>query len=724
VNKATQLLKRPITRDILLLLALPIVLLLINNNWIFNPPSDFPDSWFYLTNFRHFFDFAPNYPSNIHYFVERLTWNLLGYGFYHVFTPIVANYLLHLLVTYTAIFSLYGILLRLFGHQTALITSLILGGYPWFLRAVGWDYLDGFGIAQVLLMLYLLIWATQANWVQAKRILFAAGVVFASLLISNLYWVGFVLSFVVVYYYANAKYQRHNLLVSAIWIFLGSFALVVVLALFYKLVTGNFIFIANSLSFTVRLSRAAAQNNFNLRKYYGLMPPYWHALPLLVAVMSIFTLLRKPSDPQRRWQLRMVIIGYLLAYGFLVFYHFYSLIYLNVYLYSSYLIPAAFICFGALAAPTLQKLSVQQSHWIGGLAVAALALPLLISTAWPEVSKLQGNLPIITLTALVIGFALLIVSNGKVAALLLITATALLCFLSDPPTIINQVYNTGRFTAQDTFNVVTAFTDQMDKTHNPADYYAFRLWTSQEPDNGTNVGIIATYLYPWGRALEGSLLPLPRTLSMYRGMILSSDKDLIIISPKDQSTVEAEAGQILAHIGVGLNIQSRQTIEVGHLNLTYYVTRVFPISYRTNYNQYFWFDHSILYPNWSMPANNPDEFQIWTGPGTDSQLKFTLPRATGTVQLQLCASQFAVPDAAQHLQLTINDVSIPLATIAERDCLVKLFGVVPSELLLNDQNQLTLTIHVDSSDMLVKSFPYSSPQKVGALFRWLVFVNF
>src|SRR5882724_9800413 len=105
VNKAIQLLKCPTTRDILLLLSLPIILLLINNNWIFNPPSDFPDSWFYLTNFRHFFDFAPNYPSNIHYFIERLTWNLLGYSFYHVFTPIIANYLLHLLVCFTAILS-------------------------------------------------------------------------------------------------------------------------------------------------------------------------------------------------------------------------------------------------------------------------------------------------------------------------------------------------------------------------------------------------------------------------------------------------------------------------------------------------------------------------------------------------------------------------------------------------------------------------------------------
>jgi len=66
------------------------------------------------------------------------------------------------------------------------------------------------------------------------------------------------------------------------------------------------------------------------------------------------------------------------------------MIYLNVYLYSSYIIPAVFICLGAVAAPTLQKLSIQQSHWIGVFAVAVLALPLLIATVQPGVSTLQG----------------------------------------------------------------------------------------------------------------------------------------------------------------------------------------------------------------------------------------------------------------------------------------------------------------------------------------------
>jgi len=237
-------------------------------------------------------------------------------------TPIIANYLLHLLVCFTAILSLYGILLRLFGRQTGLIVSLILSGYPWFLRAVGWDYLDGFGIAQVMLMLYLLIWAAQADRVRARRILFAAGVVFASLLVSNLFWAGLLPSFIVVYHLSNAENQRHKVVFNAIWPALGAAALILILAVFYEMVTGNFNFIANSLSFTQKISDAAAQNNIMLHKYYGQMPAFWHALPLLVAVISIFMLLRKPSNLEYRWQLRMAVISYILADGFLIFYHF------------------------------------------------------------------------------------------------------------------------------------------------------------------------------------------------------------------------------------------------------------------------------------------------------------------------------------------------------------------------------------------------------------------
>ena len=121
----------------------PLILVLINSNWIFTPASLSPDPWFYFAYFRYFNDYALSFPSNAHYFVERLTWDVPGYYINKIFQPELANYIIHLLVYYVAVFSLYGILKILFNRRSALISALLMGSYPWFLRAVGWDYVDG-----------------------------------------------------------------------------------------------------------------------------------------------------------------------------------------------------------------------------------------------------------------------------------------------------------------------------------------------------------------------------------------------------------------------------------------------------------------------------------------------------------------------------------------------------------------------------------------------------
>ena len=65
--------------DIIAILFFPLIVTRLNSNWIFTPVTGFlPDPWFYLAYFRYFYDYAPEFPSNIHYFVERLTWNVPG----------------------------------------------------------------------------------------------------------------------------------------------------------------------------------------------------------------------------------------------------------------------------------------------------------------------------------------------------------------------------------------------------------------------------------------------------------------------------------------------------------------------------------------------------------------------------------------------------------------------------------------------------------------------
>src|SRR5688500_12479746 len=131
---------------VVLLIVLPLLITLIDPNWIYNPDVlNDVDPWIYHGLFRYFFDFATTSPSNLHYFIERLSWVLPGYVLYKIFAPVLANAILHLAVYYIGLFAIYGTARQLFGKTPAFIAALCLGSYTWFLRATGHDYLDGAG---------------------------------------------------------------------------------------------------------------------------------------------------------------------------------------------------------------------------------------------------------------------------------------------------------------------------------------------------------------------------------------------------------------------------------------------------------------------------------------------------------------------------------------------------------------------------------------------------
>src|SRR5688572_3548552 len=264
-------------RDRFILFIFPLILISINSNWIFTPVTNYiPDPWFYLGYFRYFYDYAPVYPSNTHYFVERLTWNIPGYYLHKTFPPLLANHILHLVVYYIAVFSLYGILHLIFNRRTALISALLMGSYPWFLRAAGWDYTDGTGIAHMLFLIFLI---TLSQYSSRWRVwLLLAGVVHSSLLITNLFWFGFIPSWVIYFLILNIqtkKFEMKQLILPASYFLLGDLVTVGIAGLFYYWVTGNYFFLTNSVRFSVIL-RSDEGNRNTVITIYRHMRPYWH----------------------------------------------------------------------------------------------------------------------------------------------------------------------------------------------------------------------------------------------------------------------------------------------------------------------------------------------------------------------------------------------------------------------------------------------------------------
>lgn len=161
--------------------ALPIVVAFLYPNWFV---SQFGwDAWFYTGFFLNYPDYiSTQYPAT--YYGSRLAWILPGFVAHSLLPPVAAAYVLHVGVWYLAVFSLYATASRLFGARAGLLAALLMGAYDHFLMAVGWDYVDGAGLAYCLLTTYLLTRGAQAE--DCRSWAFLAGVSSAAAIHTNL----------------------------------------------------------------------------------------------------------------------------------------------------------------------------------------------------------------------------------------------------------------------------------------------------------------------------------------------------------------------------------------------------------------------------------------------------------------------------------------------------------------------------------------------------------
>jgi len=559
--------------DKILIFIFPIILTSLNSNWIFSPIIEWlPDQWFYLGYFRYFYDYAPEFPSNTHYFVERITWNVPGFYIYRIFPPLQANYVLHLLVYYLAVFSLYGTLHILFNRRAAILTAVFLGGYPWFLRAAGWDYVDGVGIAQMLLLIYVLTVSRHSR--QQRLLLFFAGIVHTSLIITNLFWLGFAPSWVIYFLFNNLPLsweKMWKLLGDVSYFLLGTLAMILVTMIFYHAVTGNYNFLQNSLTFST-------QNSFNenivrfIMLFYRSMLPFWHLLPAVIGVGAIWRLIKSARDIYYNSFVALVLL-FVSAYGWLTIWHVYALPYLNVFLYSSFVIPASFLLLGSLFASLLDDLSTRQFIILIISTLVLLICPFYLVVVFPTLETLQGN------TALIIFFSLVFITMSflhpkRVAVLPVIISLAALSFLAG---LNSYVLVSDPLRGRDNFMAIINSSNVIDSSFPDRDYTDFRLWYREDKYYDLFFNLSALYLYPWGSAIDhprsgetpSSNLSIHSTDEFHDG-----DHIVIISSNPNAKDVIAEANRAVAARDAMIILESASEIREGSMHFTLYFTKV------------------------------------------------------------------------------------------------------------------------------------------------------
>ncbi len=261
--------------DILALFALPFAI------YAFAPERFYPplqhDSWLYhgcyidLPAAQHLF--ANDYYSS------RLTVTIPGWLVYSALPPIAANLVLHLLLYYVGVFSLYYLVSFATNRRAGFLAALVLGGHGFYQLAIASDYADGYGCVYHLLALACgSRAATVTRW---QGWAFGAGIAASALVVANLVYVVFVPGIVLHYLLAN---RRHSTLSSAALFLFGVLGLIVGLGAFNHAIGGSFWFLAPSFTFAGKTSNA---NVFKAPIASWLSHAVWLVLPAISVFGSL-----------------------------------------------------------------------------------------------------------------------------------------------------------------------------------------------------------------------------------------------------------------------------------------------------------------------------------------------------------------------------------------------------------------------------------------------------
>jgi hypothetical protein len=139
--------------------------------WILGPYSNYAppgaiDPWIPTGYFLNFEDLVSRH--GFRYYVSRIPFILTGVSFYKIFTPHVANFVLHSLYLWLACFGLYSAAAGPFGKSAAIIATVAFAFSTYTASSMAWDYPNGAAIAFVLLGVWLALAppAAMSDWVR------------------------------------------------------------------------------------------------------------------------------------------------------------------------------------------------------------------------------------------------------------------------------------------------------------------------------------------------------------------------------------------------------------------------------------------------------------------------------------------------------------------------------------------------------------------------------
>ncbi len=407
-----------------ILTLLPIALLAVGPNWIVS--GLFNDPWIY---FGYYLDLSAHLKTfDGLYYGCRLSAILPGWLAYRILPPIAANLVLHLGLYFAGLFAFHETVKETVSRRAALLSAVLLGTNPFYLNAVGHDYVDGFGVVYSLLSIFCLSRAATANAKHWRIFLLGAGVFAAAMVVAFLTSVLLIPFTILFYLVANRANARNPWLASAFWWCLGGLSLVVFLGGVNWIFTGSVWFLAASFKFMRQM--ANSPNYFVDRSMSWLPSAVWLAIPFLVFLGSLIRL-RRAFTYEGRPNSRLSIYYWGQLVGLVLLFMAFDVrtgsSLLLPWFYASQLIPATFLALAALVAEPIGAMTARSYTALVLFAVVtSLASPALIAAGYAL--DVAGLAPMILIVPVCIAAAL-VLTTSTLRASSRLTVFLLLLFL-------------------------------------------------------------------------------------------------------------------------------------------------------------------------------------------------------------------------------------------------------------------------------------------------------
>ncbi len=202
----------------LTLIFIPIVLALVNQEWMFTHAGE-TDPWLYIS-LGYFYFKDPTLVSSTSYKLSRVPWILIESFIRNLFTPTTAAIVLTLIFVIPAAIGFYLLVSRFFGKEVGFISAALLSTYSYYMVNRSPDYHNAAGSLFLIWSLYFLTRAVQSNNRQ-RWWFFACGVVYGLAVHSELFLLGCFPAMIVQFFMLNRAGKKRPVLDAVLYGLLG-----------------------------------------------------------------------------------------------------------------------------------------------------------------------------------------------------------------------------------------------------------------------------------------------------------------------------------------------------------------------------------------------------------------------------------------------------------------------------------------------------------------------